>query len=78
VELTCAKCGFRSKSDSLFTHVEHYLHEDDVEDWCLKCFFKEYDYCGDCGRAVLLDDLHEAESGGLYCEKCYPYYADED
>ena len=27
---------------------------------------------GDRGRAVLLDDLHEAESGGLYCEKCYP------
>ena len=69
--------GFAAKAIFIYP-VEYYLHEDDVENWCLKCFFEEYDYCGDCGRAVLLDDLHEAESGGLYCEKCYPYYADED
>lgn len=74
--MTCAKCGFRSDNDSYFTIVCHYLTEDDIEDWCLECFFKEYDYCGDCGCVVPLGDLLATESGGLFCEKCYPYYAD--
>jgi hypothetical protein len=75
--MTCAKCGYQG-SDSYFTIVRHYEREDDVEDWCLDCFFEEYEYCGDCGRAVLLDELYETESGSRYCEKCYPYYADEE
>jgi len=74
-EITCKKCGFVGE-ESYFTMVRHYDREDLVEDWCLSCFFEEYDYCGDCGRAVSLDELYESQSGGRYCEKCYPYYTD--
>jgi hypothetical protein len=75
VEKTCEKCGYKG-NESYFTIVRHYEREDIVEDWCLDCFFQEYDYCGDCGRAVPVEFLYETENGGQYCEKCYPYYAD--
>lgn len=74
MEKTCEKCGYKG-NESYFTIVRHYEREDIVEDWCLGCFFQEYDYCGDCGRAVPVEFLYETD-GGQYCEKCYPYYAD--
>lgn len=70
----CERCGYKG-NDDYFTTVRHYEREDIIEDLCLDCFFKEYDYCGDCGRAVPVEFLYETD-GGQYCEKCYPYYAD--
>jgi hypothetical protein len=71
----CKKCGWEGPDD-LFTVVHHYDHPDYIEDWCLDCFYDEFDYCSDCGKAFPKDELNDIDEVGvgLLCDRCVEFY----
>ena len=68
----CDRCGADLTDD------EWELYETPYGDhYCEDCFYEFYRRCEDCGEVVYIDDAEDV-NGNWYCDKCAPYYTDDE